>query len=237
MLDTLEYVHRSGRVGWARARIGSLLRIKPFVEVKAGQVFNMGQTRTRKKGIAHLKALFNEQGNLERLAILHTNAETDALAFIQESWAGNSSKSPNHQCNHHHRYTCWPKWSGICGSAQVTGKIHAMKPSIEKLQKFFRLESDRNYDNKAVMGGLQSMLEGWELEARADEVPEELIQAVIIRLRDYHRLTETSRKETLHGIWARVQRETGSQETIEAPVHQARIASQSICSSRSKARK
>ncbi len=93
-----------------------------------------------------------------------------------------------------------------------------MKPSIQKLQKFFKLESERNYDNKAVMGGLQSMLEGWEHEARADELPEELIQAVIIRLRDYHRLTETSRKETLHGIWVRVQRETGAQDIEEHPV-------------------
>jgi ATP-dependent DNA helicase RecG len=91
-----------------------------------------------------------------------------------------------------------------------------MKSSLEKLQKFFRLESDRNYDNKAVMGGLESMLDGWQLEARADDVPEELIQAVIVRLRDYQRLSETSRKETLHGIWARVLKETGSQEDIQS---------------------
>jgi len=96
-----------------------------------------------------------------------------------------------------------------------------MKPSIEKLQKFFRLEADRNYDNKAVMGGLQGMLEGWEPEARADELPEELIQAVVIRLRDYQRLSEASRKETLHGIWARVQRETGVQDNEVAPVPEA----------------
>jgi DegV family protein with EDD domain len=83
MLNTLEYVRRSGRVGWARARIGSLLRIKPFVEVRAGQVFNMGQTRTRKRGIAHLKQLLYELGSLERIAILHTNAEEDAYSFLQ----------------------------------------------------------------------------------------------------------------------------------------------------------
>ena len=83
MLDTLEYVHRSGRVGWTRARIGSMLRIKPFVEVSAGQVFNMGQARTRKKGIDHLKDILIKQGNLQRLAILHTNTEDDAHAFIK----------------------------------------------------------------------------------------------------------------------------------------------------------
>lgn len=82
MLDTLEYVHRSGRVGWARARIGSLLRIKPFIEVKDGQVFNMGQTRTRRKGIAQLRKLLHQQGNLNHLAILHTNAEADAIDFL-----------------------------------------------------------------------------------------------------------------------------------------------------------
>jgi DegV family protein with EDD domain len=82
MLDSLEYVRRSGRVGWTRARIGSMLRIKPFLEVNAGQVFNMGQTRTRKKGIDHLKEILSKQGNLKRLAILHTNAEDDAHAFI-----------------------------------------------------------------------------------------------------------------------------------------------------------
>jgi DegV family protein with EDD domain len=83
MLDTLEYVHRSGRVGWARARLGSLLRIKPFIEVRDGEVFSLGQTRTRRKGIARLQDLLQEQGELERLAILHTNAEADAIDFLQ----------------------------------------------------------------------------------------------------------------------------------------------------------
>ena len=82
MLDTLEYVHRSGRVGWARARIGSLLRLKPFVEVKNGEVLSMGQARTRRKGIAYLKELLFNQRDLAKLAILHTNAETDALDFL-----------------------------------------------------------------------------------------------------------------------------------------------------------
>lgn len=84
MLDTLEYIHRSGRVGWARARIGSLLRIKPFVEVKDGQVFNLGQARTRRNGIARLRELLQNLGELERLAILHTNAAEEAQHFLQE---------------------------------------------------------------------------------------------------------------------------------------------------------
>jgi len=84
MLDTLEYLRRSGRVSWARARIGSLLRIKPFLEVKDAEVLNLGLTRTRSKGIAHLMKLLRSLGPLERLAILHTNAEDDARQFLAD---------------------------------------------------------------------------------------------------------------------------------------------------------
>ncbi|MBP1700973.1 MAG: degV family protein [Chloroflexi bacterium] len=82
MLDTLDYVRRSGRVSWARARIGSLLNLKPFVEVRSGQVLSLGETRTRSKGIERLRQLLINLGPLERLAILHTNAEADARQFL-----------------------------------------------------------------------------------------------------------------------------------------------------------
>ena len=81
-----------------------------------------------------------------------------------------------------------------------------MKASIEKLQKFFKQEAKRNYDNGAVMGGLAKMLEGWEAEARADGIPDGLIQAVTTRLRDYQRLSQESRKDALKGLWTRIRR-------------------------------
>jgi len=86
-----------------------------------------------------------------------------------------------------------------------------MKPSIRKLRKFFRLEAERGYDNKAVMGGLANILSSWEMDAREDQLPEQTIQAVISRLRDYHRLSEESREVALKGIWQRVTRETGTE--------------------------
>jgi DegV family protein with EDD domain len=84
MLDTLEYVRRSGRVSWARARLGNLLQIKPFVEVRGGQVYSLGEARTRSKGIERLKERLLGFGRLEQLAILHTNAEGDALQFLKQ---------------------------------------------------------------------------------------------------------------------------------------------------------
>jgi ATP-dependent DNA helicase RecG len=82
-----------------------------------------------------------------------------------------------------------------------------MKPSIEKLYKFFKLESERGYDNRAVLGGLERMLEPWTSEARADNLPENLIEAIVVRLRDYPRLSESSRQEAIQGLWKRVQRQ------------------------------
>jgi ATP-dependent DNA helicase RecG len=81
-----------------------------------------------------------------------------------------------------------------------------MKPSIQKLQKFFKLESERGYDNHAVLGGLERMLDLWVPEARQDGVPEDLIQAIVTRIRDYSRLTGKSRAGTLRGLWRRIQR-------------------------------
>jgi len=83
MLDTLEYVHRSGRVSWARARIGSFFRIKPFLEVKDGQVYSRGQARTRKKGIEQLLTMFQKFGPVEKLAVLHTNAKKEAQQLLE----------------------------------------------------------------------------------------------------------------------------------------------------------
>ena len=88
--------------------------------------------------------------------------------------------------------------------------MYMMKPSIEKLQKFFKLEADRGYDNKAVMGGLSQMLDSWIADARVDQLNEDLIQTVSSRLQDYERLSETSRKEALYGLWNRIKRELGA---------------------------
>jgi ATP-dependent DNA helicase RecG len=99
-----------------------------------------------------------------------------------------------------------------------------MKPSIEKLQKFFRLEAKRGYDNCAVVGGMEGMLEPWRGEARADNLPEDLIEAVTSRLRDYQRLSPDSRSECLRGLWGRVRRQLGvEEETPESLLPQVEV--------------
>lgn len=74
MLDTLEYLRRSGRVGWARARAAEILNIKPIIEVVEGKVRDVGRARTRHRALEKLMELVQALGPLERLAVIHTYA-------------------------------------------------------------------------------------------------------------------------------------------------------------------
>ena len=47
LLDSIEYVRRSGRVSWAAAMIGGVLRLQPMIELRYGLVHRLGQARTR----------------------------------------------------------------------------------------------------------------------------------------------------------------------------------------------
>jgi DegV family protein with EDD domain len=84
LLESLEYIRRSGRVSWAKAMIGSLLHIQPLVELRYGIVHRLGQARTRLQGITRLTEALNSFGPLERLAVLHTNAEAAARQLLEE---------------------------------------------------------------------------------------------------------------------------------------------------------
>lgn len=72
-LSTLEYLRRSGRVGWAAANIGALLQIKPVLEVIEGDVEPISRVRTFGRAIEKLADLIRTQAPIDRLALLHIN--------------------------------------------------------------------------------------------------------------------------------------------------------------------
>jgi DegV family protein with EDD domain len=76
-LDTLEFLRRSGRMSGIMAGLGSVLQIKPLLKMYAGNPTSE-RVRTNRKAIERVLALLNEKLPLERLAILHTNAEKKA---------------------------------------------------------------------------------------------------------------------------------------------------------------
>jgi len=79
-----------------------------------------------------------------------------------------------------------------------------MHSSIEKLRKFFRLEHENGYSNKAVIGGLENVLSLWEGEARNDKLPEEVVQATSATLHAYADLSPTERLESLKTLWKQI---------------------------------
>ncbi|MBI5351553.1 MAG: DegV family protein [Chloroflexi bacterium] len=83
-LDTMEYLKRSGRVPGLAATLGSLLSIKPMIELTDGEVKPIGAVRTTKQADERILNSLLELGELERLAILHTNAEPRAKLLLNE---------------------------------------------------------------------------------------------------------------------------------------------------------
>ena len=83
-LDTMEYLRRSGRVPGTVATLGGLLSIKPMIELKDGEVKAIGAVRTTKQADERILNFLLGLGDLERLAILHTNAEPRAKKLLNE---------------------------------------------------------------------------------------------------------------------------------------------------------
>ncbi|HEV2761024.1 MAG TPA: DegV family protein [Acidimicrobiales bacterium] len=79
-LDTLEYLKRGGRIGAAQALLGSILSIKPCIEVVDGKVEPGPKQRTRSRSLQWLADQVAAQKNVENLAVLHGDAsDVDTL--------------------------------------------------------------------------------------------------------------------------------------------------------------
>lgn len=82
-LDTLEYLHKGGRIGGASHFIGTLLNLKPQITVnhQSGEVEGGRRSRTRKKALIDLYADFIshiDSSKILRVAVLHNAALKEA---------------------------------------------------------------------------------------------------------------------------------------------------------------
>ena len=80
-LDTLENLQRGGRIGKAQALLGSILSVKPIIEVRDGAVEPGPKVRTRSKALAYLAERVAAEPAVENLAVLHGDAP-DLDAFL-----------------------------------------------------------------------------------------------------------------------------------------------------------
>lgn len=85
VLATLDHLQRGGRIGGAQALLGSLLSIKPVVQVKDGLVAEESKQRTRRRSLEYLANKVRADGPLERLAVCSGAAEDldDFVAMLE----------------------------------------------------------------------------------------------------------------------------------------------------------
>lgn len=73
-LDTLDNLKKGGRIGGAQAMVGTMLSIKPIIDISTGVVKEAAKQRTRKKAMAWLRDQLAEAGEVEHLCICHGHA-------------------------------------------------------------------------------------------------------------------------------------------------------------------
>lgn len=81
-VDTLEYLHKGGRIGTAKALAGSVLQIKPILLFKDGQINQFESQRTKKRALARIIELVQQEcpnSPESYLSILEADAMNDAL--------------------------------------------------------------------------------------------------------------------------------------------------------------
>jgi DegV family protein with EDD domain len=82
-LDTIEYLHRSGRASTLQASLGSLLKIKPVLTLTNGTLA-LDNIRTHARAVEHLISRVAALGSLEYLAIAHSHAIDQAEILYQK---------------------------------------------------------------------------------------------------------------------------------------------------------
>jgi DegV family protein with EDD domain len=94
-VDTLEYLHRGGRIGGAKRLLGTALNIKPLLHLEHGRVEPLAQVRTKRKAIVRMLEVAEERLGGKRMA------EVGVLDVNNPSLPHHGQ--PCHRC---------PRWAG-----------------------------------------------------------------------------------------------------------------------------
>jgi DegV family protein with EDD domain len=86
-VDTLEFLHRGGRIGGAQRFLGTALNLKPIMTIEGGRVEPVERVRTRGKALDRLVELVAEKcagKSPVRMATLHADSEADAKIMLDK---------------------------------------------------------------------------------------------------------------------------------------------------------
>jgi len=87
LVATLEYLAKGGRIGSASALLGTVLRVKPILTMRAGQVAPHDRQRTHARAVARLKELVAEElppGDAGHLSVMHAGVPDEAAALAAD---------------------------------------------------------------------------------------------------------------------------------------------------------
>jgi DegV family protein with EDD domain len=90
VVDTLEFLHRGGRIGGATRLLGSMLSIKPILHLENGRIEPLGRVRTKKKAINHMLQVAVEELNGKenvKAAVIHAAAPQEAQSIFDQAKA------------------------------------------------------------------------------------------------------------------------------------------------------
>ncbi len=88
VVDTLEFLHRGGRIGAAKRFMGSLLNVKPVLAIEGGLIVPLDSVRTQKKALERIIEIIQERTEghkTVRLATLHANNLATAEKILAEA--------------------------------------------------------------------------------------------------------------------------------------------------------
>jgi DegV family protein with EDD domain len=87
LVNTLEYLQKGGRIGGAKALIGTMLQVKPILCVRDGQVEPFEQQRTKKRALARLLEIVEDQcpaSPESHLCVMQADAMPEAEELVAE---------------------------------------------------------------------------------------------------------------------------------------------------------
>ena len=87
VVDTLEYLHRGGRIGGAKRLLGTALRIKPILHFHEGQIEPLAQARTKKKALAELMDIVDQSmggREMAEAAVVNVDCSDDGMALMEQ---------------------------------------------------------------------------------------------------------------------------------------------------------
>jgi len=83
LLDTLRYLAKGGRIGKAKALLGSVLSVKPLLIVKDGELRPAGQVRTRSQGIQRLFDFAKNAIDIQDLSVVYSTTPDEAQILAE----------------------------------------------------------------------------------------------------------------------------------------------------------